>query len=126
MQAYNAHQMIANNVAQHGSVQNDDLVAITPVLKDWIDDGHGSTGPLVLIGYLAGEPVYRTTHTVAHRKGDFLITKSLPIRYHLIDMEGNWPGAYCIHWPPLFPNVWVPECQLMQLDVTIRTEVGIM
>ena len=71
MQAYNVDEMVANNMAQHGSVQNNDLVEVAPVLKDWINNGHGSIGPLVLIGYLTGEPVYRTTHTVAHRKGDF-------------------------------------------------------
>ena len=25
-------------------------------------------------------------------------------------------GAYRIHWPPLFPNIWLPECHPMQLD----------
>ncbi len=38
-------------------------------------------------------------------------------------MEGNWPGAYRIHWPPLFPNLWLPECDYLQLDVTIRKAV---
>jgi hypothetical protein len=71
MQAHNVDQMIANNIAQHGSVQNENLIAITPVLQDYIDDGHGSIGPLFLIGYLGGKPVYRTTHTVAHCKDDF-------------------------------------------------------
>ena len=92
MQAYNVDQIIANNVAQHGSVQNENLLEITPVLQDYIDDGHESTGPLIHIGYLGGEPVYRTTHTVAHRKGGFLIIKSLPIAFYFIDMEGNLPA----------------------------------
>ena len=126
MQAHDINQMITNNMAQHGSVQNENLLAVAPVLQDQIDNGHESTGPLVLIGYLASKPVYRTTHTVAHRKSDFLIIKSLPKEFHFIDMEGYWPGAYRIHWPPLFTNIWLPECQHMQLDVTIRTEVGIV
>ncbi|CAF1289108.1 unnamed protein product [Adineta steineri] len=37
-------------------------------------------------------------------------------------MEGNEPGQYRIHWPPVFPNVWLVECDLLQLDVSIRTE----
>lgn len=80
MQANNVDvdEIIANNMAQHGPVQNENLLAVTPVLQEYIDDGHGSTGPLFLIGYLSGQPVYRTTHTVAHRKSDFLIIKSLP------------------------------------------------
>ncbi len=40
-------------------------------------------------------------------------------------MEGQWPGEYKIHWPPLFPHIWIPECELSQLDVTIRYEVRI-
>ncbi|CAF4578622.1 unnamed protein product [Rotaria sp. Silwood1] len=37
-------------------------------------------------------------------------------------MEGERPGEYEIHWPPLFPNIWLAECELLQLDVTIRPE----
>jgi hypothetical protein len=46
-------------------------IAVEPVLQDHINDGHGATGPLIVIGFLAGEPVYRTIHTVAHRKNAF-------------------------------------------------------
>jgi hypothetical protein len=60
---------------QHAPVVNNDLIVVEPVLQDHIDDGHGATGPLFVIGFLAGEPVYRTTHTVAHRKNAFFKTK---------------------------------------------------
>lgn len=30
-----------------------------------------------------------------------------------------------IHWPPLFPEIWLPPCQLMQLDVSIWGQVRI-
>lgn len=81
MAAYNVDEIIANNIAQHGFVQNENLLAITPVLQDYIDDGHESTGPLIHIGYLGGEPVYRTTHTVAHRKDDFFDNQKF---YHIV------------------------------------------
>jgi hypothetical protein len=64
-------QLIANNIQQHGFVVINNLIAVEPVDQDHIYDGHGATGPLVLIGFLAGEPVYRTTHTAAHRKNFF-------------------------------------------------------
>ena len=40
-----------------------------------------------------------------------------------VDMEGDLPGELQIHWPPLFPCVWLPKCQHMQLDVTVRSHV---
>jgi len=66
---------------QHARVVNNDLIVVEPVLQDHIDDGHGATGPLFVIGFLAGEPVYRTTHTVAHRKNAFLKLKSTFRKY---------------------------------------------
>ncbi len=60
---------------QQAPVVNNDLIVVKPVLQDYINDGHGATGPLVVIGFLAGEPVYRTIHTVAHRKNAFFKTK---------------------------------------------------
>ena len=71
MQSHNVDEIVANNMAQYGSVQNSNLAVVTPVLQAYINDGRGVTGPLVLIGFLVGEPVYRTTHTVAHCKNVF-------------------------------------------------------
>ncbi|CAF3754729.1 unnamed protein product [Rotaria sordida] len=31
-------------------------------------------------------------------------------------------GAFRIYWPPLFPNIWLPECDYMQLDVSVRNQ----
>ncbi len=64
MQTNNFPPIIANNILQHAFVVSNDLIAVGPVLQDQIYDGHGATSPLVLIGFLSGEPVYRTTHTV--------------------------------------------------------------
>ncbi|CAF1441998.1 unnamed protein product [Adineta steineri] len=100
------NEIINNNMLQYSSVVHDNLITVEPVTVVHVDDGHGSFGPLVHIGYLGGEPIYRTTHTVAHY------------------MEGNQPGQFHIYWPPLFPNVWLPVCEYMQLDVSIRTEDG--
>jgi hypothetical protein len=71
MQPNNINEIIMNNILQHGFIVNNDLIAVDPVLQGYVYDGNGATGPLVLIGFLAGEPVYRTTHTVAHRKDTF-------------------------------------------------------
>jgi hypothetical protein len=72
MEAHNIAQIVANNMLQFGPVVDDDLIAVEPILQDHIDDGHGATGQLVLIGFLAGGAFYRTTHTVAHCKNAFL------------------------------------------------------
>ncbi len=71
MNTNNVADMIANNMLQHGFAFDNNLAAVEPELQAYIDDGHGATGPLVLIGYRTGEPVYRTTHTLAHRKNVF-------------------------------------------------------
>ena len=121
MKANHVGQIIKNNMLEHEFIVNDDLMAVSPVQEGHVYDGHDATGPLVLIGFLAGEPVYRTTHTVAHRMHAFFKVKNLSVTFFSVDMEKK--GIFCIHWPPLFPNIWLPECEMMQLDVTIRTEV---
>ena len=68
MEKHCLYQIVQNNMLQYPFVDNTDLVSVPPVREGYIDDGHGATGPLVLIGFSAGGPVYRTTHTVAHRK----------------------------------------------------------
>ena len=35
-------------------------------------------------------------------------------------MEGNLPGQYEIYWPPVFPDIWIPECEVLQVDISIR------
>lgn len=64
--------MIANNIQQHGFAVLNNLIGVEPIDQDHVYDGHGATGPLMLIGFLAGEPVYRTTNTAAHRKNIIL------------------------------------------------------
>jgi hypothetical protein len=79
-------------------------------------------GALVWIGFLAGELVYRTTNTFAYRKNAFLKVENLLAKYvFFIDMEEM--GVFRIHWPPLFPNIGLPECDFLQIDVTIGTQV---
>jgi hypothetical protein len=77
MQANNVTQMIANIMVQHAFIVNNNLTAVEFVSQDDIYDGHCATGPLMLIGFLVGEPIYRTTHTVAHRNNAFLKLKNL-------------------------------------------------
>ncbi|CAF1369909.1 unnamed protein product [Adineta ricciae] len=36
------------------------------------------------------------------------------------NMEGNQLGQYEIHWPPVFLDVWIPECKVLQTDISIR------
>ncbi|CAF1261166.1 unnamed protein product [Rotaria sp. Silwood1] len=78
------------------------LTFVRPRLVDYLDDGHGDISPLVLIGLRGLQPVYRVTHTCA------------------LDREGDNIGDFEVHWPPLFPNVRVSICEVLQLDVTIR------
>jgi len=68
MQANDIAQIIANNVFLHGYAMQPNAQLVEPVLRAHLPDGHEATGPLVLIGFLAEAPVYRTTHTVAHCK----------------------------------------------------------
>jgi hypothetical protein len=59
MQANLVHDIIMNNMLQYGFLVNDELLAVEPVVVGHINDGHGATGPLVLIGFfLDGEPIY--------------------------------------------------------------------
>ncbi len=53
------------------------------ILLLWIDDGHGAKSALVLIGFLAEEPVFRTTHTAAHCKHAFPKLQNLLAKYFL-------------------------------------------
>jgi hypothetical protein len=84
MQASCLAEIIRNNVIQYGFIVSDDLMAVSPVLQCHIDDGHGAMAPLVLIGFYFAEPVYRTTHTLAHRKNthDPLTCGDVHIRRH--------------------------------------------
>ncbi|CAF4676702.1 unnamed protein product, partial [Rotaria socialis] len=66
--------------------------------------GQGNPDPMVLMGYKAGEPVYRTTTALANA------------------LEGEHPGSYQLHEPALFPDVLIVECGLTQADITVRTE----
>jgi hypothetical protein len=59
---------ITNNMLHFGHLMDPRAVWIKPIRLSKIDDGHGDKGPLYLIGFLAGTAVYRTTHTLAHRK----------------------------------------------------------
>ncbi|CAF1286187.1 unnamed protein product [Adineta steineri] len=89
------------------STMTDDLVPVTPTLSGNIEAGHRITGPIVLLGYKIGEPVYQ-------------VTMALPTA-----LQGEDPGPYEFHNPALFPKVLVAECGLMQVDITIRTGVSI-
>ncbi|CAF0770640.1 unnamed protein product [Adineta ricciae] len=101
MQGY-INKMIANNSEQYGVPSDENRYHIVPMRVADVDDGHGNTSALYLIGFWNGQAIYRTTHTVAHH------------------MEGNQLGQYEIHWPPVFPDVWIPECEVLQIDISIR------
>jgi hypothetical protein len=57
-------QIIENNMFQYA-------LAMARVVHGYMHYGYEATSPLVLIRFLADEPVYRTIHTVAHRKDAF-------------------------------------------------------
>ncbi|CAF1411254.1 unnamed protein product [Adineta ricciae] len=86
MQGY-INKVIANNSEQHGVPSDENRYHMVPMRVADVDDGHGSTGALCLIGFWNGQAIYRTTHTVAHH------------------MEGNQLGEYEIHWSPVFSGV---------------------
>ncbi|CAF1475353.1 unnamed protein product [Adineta steineri] len=58
--------------------------------------------PLIWIGLLGTQPVYRVTNTLG------------------LDREGNKIDQYEVHWPAIFPNIITPMCDPLQLDTTIR------
>ena len=72
IQANHIAEMTWNNMIQHGFVVHPGMVAVDPLLRSHVDDGHGATGPLFLIGYFREKPVYRTTHTVAHCENEII------------------------------------------------------
>jgi hypothetical protein len=87
-------------------------------------DLHGSVAPMYLMGYFHGGPVYRTTITNATGIDIFLTSIFSNQVENLSDREGHTPGSFQLHWSPLFPEVFVTACGLMQIDVTIRTDVS--
>lgn len=99
----------------------DTLVTISPLPQDDVYDGHSAMGAVVLIGFVGHKPVYRTTHTAAHCKHVLLKSENILSKYFFADMEEM--GLFRIHWPPLFPNIRVPECGFGQLDVSVGSEV---
>ncbi len=81
MQANLLNDIINNNMLQRAFAMRDNLIAVAPVPQKLIDDGHRAMHALVLIGFLTGEPVYRTTHAVTHRKHGFLKLENLLEKY---------------------------------------------
>ena len=47
------------------STMTDDLVPLSPTKVGDSVDSHGDSAPMFLLGNFMGEPVYRTTHTLA-------------------------------------------------------------
>ncbi|CAF1338767.1 unnamed protein product, partial [Adineta steineri] len=75
---------------------------IAPRLVDYLDDGHEDVSPVIWIGLLGTQPVYRVTNTLG------------------LDREGNNIEDFEIHWPAIFPDIIIPMCDPLQLDITIR------
>ncbi|CAF1515770.1 unnamed protein product [Rotaria magnacalcarata] len=75
---------------------------VRPRIMDYLDDGHGDVSPLVLIGFFGSDVVYRVTNTLG------------------LEREGNLDGDFEVHWPALFPDIIIPICGPLQLDVTFR------
>ena len=42
----------------------------------------------------------------------------------IIGLEDHGVGSYRSHSPAIFPDVLIPECGLMQADITLRTGVS--
>ena len=121
---------ITTTTTKNNNNNNKDCQAIIPRLIDFFDDGHGDVGPLVMIGYYKGTPVYRTTNTLALGKSIFdtlysMYWFSFRILPSFIDWEGSSVGDLEVHWPALFPDTIIPLCGPLQLDVTIRLSVRI-
>lgn len=89
MEANHADQMFQNNMLQYPYYANHNLVAVSPADHGPIDDGHDATGPMILIGYLNEQPVYRTTHTVAHRMHDFRKLECVKTKYFFLQIWKN-------------------------------------
>ncbi len=47
------------------------IIGIVPKHRGYFYDGHGDMGAFILIGHLNEEPIFRTTHTLAHCKDTF-------------------------------------------------------
>ena len=101
----------------------DDLVSVSPIKVGDIIDSDGDTAPMYLMGYLEGDPIYRTTYSLA-TGNDASLDLNVDLQKIYLDREGHEPGSYQFRWPAIFPDVLIPECGLMQADITIRKEVS--
>ena len=86
------------------------------------DDEDGNTVPM---SYKSGDPVYRTINALATSKLSLLFWELFNQKQSFIGLQGERPGSYLVHEPPVFSDVLVVECRLLQAGVTIRTEVDI-
>jgi hypothetical protein len=96
MQANHLNEIIRNNMLQYAFSVNDNLLAVKPIAQGFVLDDHGAKGALMLIGYLGEKPVFRTTHTAAHRKYAFFKIQNILAKYFFsIDLEEK--GIFRIH-----------------------------
>jgi hypothetical protein len=81
------------------------------------------------MGFCGTQPVYRVTNTLALGKFISLCSILYVLNYEfllfVVDREGNRVVDFEVHWPALFPNIFKPICESVQLDVTVRTSVRI-
>ena len=73
-------QMIENNIVQHNFCVHTNRVTLVPILQGYIWDGHGTAGPLVLIGCLATESVYRTFLKLKHSSDNIFFLRDMAVQ----------------------------------------------
>ena len=106
---------------EHRLVLPDGTQKIVHGRSDVIKDERGK--PIKMIGTIQDITARKKAREKLLKANEELRTlfENMQEVYFSVDMEEL--GVFRIHWPPLFPNIWLPECELMQLDVSYRTEV---
>ncbi len=83
----------SNNRKQYVSARFGNGTCRTWLYALWYE----ATSPLVFIRFLADEPVYRTIHTVAHRKDAFSKNRDTISKVFFYKWRKNRPGKCRIH-----------------------------
>ena len=115
--------MINSNQLHFGHLKSKAAEPVTPPV--WLanfNDGRAGAGPVYLVGRLGKKPVYRTTNAVAHRKNKSFIVRTLESATFITDLKRT--GQCKIYWPPIFTELWIPQCDIAQTDIGISGVVS--
>ncbi|CAF1547812.1 unnamed protein product [Adineta ricciae] len=101
------NSMKNSNQLHFGHLKSNAAEPVTPPV--WLanfSDDRGGAGPVYLVGRYGRQPVYRTSNVVAS---------------YLKNQQHE--NKFTIFWPPIFCDLWISQCDIVQTDFLIRDTV---